>query len=156
MTVRTGWTWGDAVIQAVVVGLFPVAVLLLIVLPVPRPPADAVPRLVAIVIFLAGLDLLFEEITSPRQVRVGPGGVTFRFLFHSESRGWSELEPDRMVPRYGGWGVISRYRGGRRVRQRGFALTIEQARALLGHPNCPKWELSAETRIALGLAPNPG
>lgn len=152
-TIKTiGWTWLDKMIQVVTVLLFPVGVLFVIYLSGPKPPADLLPRLLGIVVFLLGLDVFAESMSSVRQVRVDSTGVTFRYLFHSTHRDWPDLAPSNLVPQHGGWGVVSRYHNGRRVRlQRGYALTIEQARALVTHPNCPKWHLSEAIKQGLGV-----
>lgn len=146
-----GWTWGDVMMQVVVVAMFPVAVLFVIYLSGPRPPNDVLPRLVGIIAFLAVVDLFVTEVGSPRVVRIDPDGVTFRFLLHSERRRWQDLEPSRMTPRHGGWGVVSRSRNGRPTRQRTFAVTIGQARAILNYPNCPPWTLPPNVQRGLGL-----
>lgn len=150
-----GWTWLDRVWQLIVIAAFPVAVLFIIYLSGPRPPTDVVPRLIGIIVFLAVVDLFVEAIVSVREIRVDSNGVTFGFIFHSEHRDWRDLEPSRQLPGHGGWGVISRRRGNRSSRQRGYSLTIEQSRVLLSYPSCPKWELSPSIREGLGLAPVP-
>ena len=148
-----GWTWGDAMLQLMLVAMYPVGVLFVVFLSGPKPPADVVPRLVGIAIFLVGVDLFVEALVSVRRVSLDARGVSFRYLFHTERREWTDLEPSNLTPRHGGWGVISRYRGGHRAMQRAYALTLEQARAIVGHPNCPRWELPEAVRKGLNLPP---
>lgn len=156
LVVKThGWTWLDRTWQLFVIAMFPIAVAFIVFLSGRPPTIDLIPRFLGIVVFLACVDLLVEAIISVRQVRITPGGVTFRFIFHSEHRSWKELEPSRDPPRHGGWGLVSRYRNGRPARQRGYPLTIDQARAVLSNPNCPRWELPSSIREGLCVATAP-
>jgi hypothetical protein len=148
-----GWTWGDAMVQVTCVALYPVGALFAVFLSGPQPPADVLPRLLGFALFVAGVDLFVEALISVRRVSLDSQGVSFRYLFHTERREWTDLEPSKLTPRHGGWGVISRFRGGHRAMQRAYALTIEQARAIVGHPNCPRWDLPADVRKALNLPP---
>jgi hypothetical protein len=142
IAIRTnGTTWLDRMIQVVILCLFPLGVILVIVVSGPKPPSDVVPRLIGILAVLVALDLMAESVTSVRRVEIGPEGVRFSFLFHHEVRIWTELEPSRTSPEHGGWYIVSRSRNGRSVSRRGYRLTIEQARALLTYPACPKWNL---------------
>jgi hypothetical protein len=155
VVVRTvGWTWFDRALQVLIVAMFPVGVAVVFFLATPPVPSkDLIPGLVGIMLFLVAVDVYAEAIISVRQVKLDSSGVTFSYIFHSEHRKWEDLEPSRLSPRHGGWGVKSRYRGGRLIRTRGYAITIEQARALVDYPNCPKWDLPPETLQALGISP---
>jgi len=148
-----GWTWGDAMVQVTCVALYPVGVLFIVFLSGPQPPTNVLPQLVGIALFVAGVDLFVEALVSVRRVSLDAQGVSFRYLFHTERREWTDLEPSKLTPQHGGWGVISRYRGGHRAMQRAYALTLEQARAIVGHPNCPRWELPEAVRKGLNLPP---
>jgi hypothetical protein len=148
-----GLTWYDWMIQVVVFCLFPVGVLFVILLSGPPLPTDVIPRLVGVVIFLAGLDLFAEGVTSVRRVELRRDDITFRFLFHSERRKWQNLEPGPEVPKHNGWWILSRYRSGRQWSPRGYRITFEQARAILSHPSCPKWEIPPTIRDGLGWTP---
>jgi hypothetical protein len=155
IVVRTkGMTAADWIIQAAILISIPVAVLFVIYLSGPKPPVDVEPRFVGIVIMLAALDLLFEEIVSVRQVRLDQSGVTFRFLVHSERRSWRDLRPSMLVPKRGDWGVTSNSRDGKPTIFRGYRLTLPQAQALIRHPSCPAWELPEPVRRWLGLTPH--
>jgi hypothetical protein len=146
-----GLTKVDWMIQGVILCSFPVAALFIVFLSGPKPPLDVAPRLSGIVVMLAVLDLLIEEIVSVRQIRLDSSGVTFRFRLHSEHRSWSDLRPSKLVPMHGDWGVTSDSRGGKRTVFRGYRLTLAQAQALLRHPNCPPWDLPEPVREGLGL-----
>lgn len=152
-TIKTlGWTWMDRMIQIVILCLFPIGIYFVIVISGLRSPADVIPRLVGIIAVLSVLDLLAESITSVRQVEIRPDGVVFSFLLHRERRAWAELEPSTVPPEHGGWYVLSHSRNGKRTSQRGFRLTLEQARALLTYPASPKWTLIPSVALSLGIS----
>ena len=148
-----GWTWGDAMLQLMLVALFPVGVLFIVFLSGPQPPTNVLPRIVGVALLWAGVDLFVEALVSVRRVSLDAQGVSFRYLFHTERREWTDLEPSKLTPRHGDWALISRFRAGRRTMQRAYAVTIEQARAIVGHPNCPKWDLPEDVRKGLNLPP---
>ncbi len=150
-----GWTWGDKMLQLVMAGCYPVGVLFVVFLSGPQPPTDVVPKLIGVAVLMGGIDLFVEAVASVRRVTIDSGGMTFRFLFHSERREWRDLEPSRALPKHGMWGVASRSRGGRPVRQRGYGLTVAQARAILDFPNGPAWDIPPATRRALEPSATP-
>ena len=152
VTIKTrGWTWLDRMIQVVIICLFPIGVYFMIIISGPLPPNELVPRLVGIIALLVVLDLVAESITSVRKVDFNSDGVVFSFLFHRERRGWTELEPSTAPAEHGGWYVLSRFRNGKQVSQRGFRLTLEQARSLLKYPSAPKWSLLPYVATSLGI-----
>jgi len=148
-----GWTWLDRAFLLITVGIFPLGLLLVIFVSGPPPTVDLTLRLVVIVALLGAGYLFAEALVSVRSVRVDSQGVTFGFLFHSEHREWRDLGPSRLPPQHGGWGIVARRPTGRLVRQRGYAITIAQARVIVAHPSCPKWEIPEATRMALQLGP---
>jgi len=151
LTVRTqGWTWLDVMGQLVVICMFPVGVLFVIYLSGPTPPTDVGPRLIGLVVFLGLVDLLWMALVSVRKVTVDFTGVTFRYLFHTERRLWSELEPGPNPAEHHTWWIISRHRKGRETFQRGYRLTIEQAQAVLSYPGRPAWQIRPEVSRSLG------
>ena len=153
LTVETrGLSWLDISFQILIVCAFPVAVLFVIYLSGPRPPANVLPELVEIVVFLIILDFALEEMSSVRRITLDAQGVQFRFIIHTEVRKWEDLEPGKSPPEHHGWWLVSRLRNGKPARQRGYRITIDQARAILGYPSCPEWELSPTVLRRLGLA----
>lgn len=153
VTIRTvGWTWLDKWSQVVILSLFPIGVLFVIYLSGARPPVNLPLQLTEIIIFLGLLDFAFAEMTSVRSVTLGPEGVRFRFMVHSEVRQWRDLEPGPGSPEHQGWWLVSRRRGAKPTRQRGYRITIAQAQMILSYPSCPRWELKPVVQAALGLA----
>ncbi len=148
----TGLTWLDKLYQILIICAFPVGVLFVIYLSGPRPPVNVPLQLAEVVVVLAVVDFALEEITSVRRITMDSEGVRFRFLIHTEVRQWGDLQPGTESPEHSGWWVVSRRREGKPSRQRGYRITLPQARAMLSHPSCPKWELKPAVRAALGVA----
>jgi hypothetical protein len=94
--------------------------------------------------------LMPPELTSVRRVTLDDSGVIFRFLFHKERAAWAELKPSGPPALHDLWAVL-REQPKYRVNPRAFTITVKQARAIMAHPNCPKWDLSPEVRQSLGL-----
>jgi Bacterial PH domain len=95
-----------------------------------------------------------SNIQAIRRVDVDDGGVTLRYLLRTVRVPWSDFAPPRPNPfakEYGGTflrRVARKPAGGVR---RGHFVTRDQARAILMHPMCPKWDLDASLRTYLGL-----
>ncbi len=141
---------GDWAIHAAMILGFPVVVLFGVYLSGTQPPTDVLPKVVGAGIFVALLDLLIEELVSTRAIVLTASGVTFRYPFHSEYRQWSDLEPSQTPAQSGSWYVTSRRTSGHPSSARAFRLTIEQARAMLDYPACPKWTLPPIVISSLG------
>jgi hypothetical protein len=110
--------------------------------------------LAAVVLFFVGLDLAVANKTHVRRVEVGPGGVRFVFLLHQERADWAELRPAPSPARFGDWGVYRVWKDSKGVaRNRGIAVTIAQARAILAHPQRPRWSISERVAASLGVKP---
>lgn len=140
----------DWAIHAAMILAFPVVVLFVVYLSGTQPPTDVLPKVVGVAILLTLLDLLIEELVSTRAITLTASGVTFRYPFHSEYRQWSDLEPSQSPAQSGSWYVTSRRTLGHRSSARAFRLTIEQARAMLDYPACPKWTLPPTVTSSLG------
>jgi len=148
----TGFTWLDKVGQLVVACMFPIGVLWVIYLSGPPSPSDVVPRLVGVIAFLAAVDLAWVSIVSVRRVEIDTEGVSFRYLFHTERRNWSDLRPGSGPPEHRDWWLRSTFHIGRNSFERGYHISIEQAKSILGHPSCPKWDLAPKVRQGLEAA----
>jgi hypothetical protein len=98
-------------------------------------------------------ELLLEGSTSVRRVEIDSAGVAFRFPFHTEQVGWTDLSPSGVPAQHQMWQVV-RPAGGR-GRLRAYRITMEMAQAILGHPARPAdWRFAPEEGKSLGLAPS--
>jgi hypothetical protein len=96
-------------------------------------------------------EIALMGILSIRSVSVDDSGVTFRYPFYRRHGGWMDLTPSSKPISRGLWAIFRRDSAGV---ERGHWVTLEQARAILGHPSCPRWPLPAEVRQSLGLTAN--
>jgi hypothetical protein len=140
-------------VQVGVVVLFPIGLFMVVFVSGPGYPQDFVPRLIGILVFLSGMDLLGLSLLQVREVRSDSKGVAFRYLFHTERRSWEDLEPSTLAPRHKEWYLLSRSREGRKAGQRSFLLTLEQARAVLADASCPRWQLTPQVAQGLAMLP---
>lgn len=117
-------------------------------------PATVVPRLLIGTVVIAVTSLSMANIQAIRRVDIDDSGVTFRYLLRKVHASWSDLlppGPNRYASQYGGIfmrRVVPKTGGATR---RGHFVTRDQARAVLNHPNCPRWNLDANLRAFLGL-----
>lgn len=89
---------------------------------------------------------------SIREVAVGPEGVRFTLGARSHFATWNDLHLSEFPPALGGIGFhITNWVPDSRPPSNGVMVTIAQARAILGHPNCPRWPVPEKVRTALGL-----
>lgn len=89
-----------------------------------------------------------------RRVDVDDEEVTLRYLMRTVRVPWSDLAPPRANPyadEYGGIFLRRIVRGPGGGARRGSFVTRDQARAILMHPKCPKWDLDETLREFLGL-----
>ncbi|MGB6442332.1 MAG: hypothetical protein WBF81_03455 [Thermoplasmata archaeon] len=145
----------DRTLLAVFLAIYPIAVLFGTFLAGSRTTSSVVPNIIVLGIGFACLYLVAEELMAVRRIELGPSGVGFRFFIHTEHRLWTDLEPSRVAVEHQGWYVLSRYNNGKRVSQRGYRLSVEQARALLTYPACPEWTLPSSVASSLGISPPP-
>jgi hypothetical protein len=156
VVVRTGGlTFVDWTLAAVWLGLYPIGVVFTTLFSGNHRLSAWPFNAVGLGVLELALYILVFAVTSVRSVTLKPTGVEFRFLFHTERRGWSDLEPDQRPMSHGVWGLVSRKRDGRAARSRAFRLTSAQARALLSYPACPSWSLSRTLVLSLGVASAP-
>jgi hypothetical protein len=147
-----GWTWFDQTLQLTILAVSPVLILMLVFLPQPPYPTDFVQRIIAALVILAIADFSGEEIVSVRRVDIDSEGVAFNYPLHCEKGAWADLFPGPNPPQHGSWFVgRTRRRGGRVLTPRAHRITLEQARAILSHPSCPKWDLEPAVESVLRL-----
>src|SRR5580658_2409770 len=153
-TVRTrGLTSADWRIQKFVLAVSPIG-LLIILLRAGVDSLASLPGPLAVwAIVIAVVDLAMEAPVSVRSIRIDPAGVTFRYLFHTRFGNWVDLSPSPRPARRGLWFIHRQLRPGSRTVDSEHMVTVEQARAVIGHPSCPPWHLSPEVRASLGLDP---
>jgi hypothetical protein len=102
-------------------------------------------------VVLAG-ELVIEGSTSVRRIDIDHMGVDFRFLFHNERVGWSNLSPSGVPAQHQMWQVTRAARG--RGGIRAYRVTVEMARAILEHPARPSnWQLSPDEEKSLASLP---
>jgi hypothetical protein len=119
-------------------------------------PYAAISYTVAVV----GLFLYFENLWAIRGVRVSPGGVEFRYIFHRTAAPWADLSigpgPQPYARQRQGVYFSRRYTKGETHGVWSHFVTREQARAILLHPSCPQWPLDRQVSAFLGLTPERG
>lgn len=89
-----------------------------------------------------------------RRVDVDDGGVTLRYVVRRVRVPWPDFAPpgpNRYAKAYGGIFVRRILRRPAGEVRRGHFVTRDQARAILTHPNCPRWDLEPSLREFLGL-----
>ena len=155
IVVRTGGlTETDLALLAAGVITAPVMFLMLAYLPQADSFRDGLPvnwtGVLASVGIVAAIMMFQDDQIQVRRVEVDPEGVDFRFTIHSTYCRWSELFPSSRPPQAGIWAAESRKTGV--LGGRWFRLTLDQSRALLNHPACPKWNLSPEVLSGLGMS----
>jgi len=89
-----------------------------------------------VVMLLADLGL--EEYFSNNKIEIGHDGITAVYRFHRRFAPWSKLTPlkDSILNQTGF--LFDRGRG----RRTQLIVMFEQMRAVLAHPDCPKWTLA--------------
>ncbi len=150
-----GWTWLDRMIQVITLALFPVGLLMATVLAGPRFPDEFLQRVIVIASFLLGLDLTAEALGSVRKVTLDAEGIRFDYLLHKERGRWADLRPGPEPPVHGMWYLLRNlHNKSRRLPERSHQITLEQARAILSFPACPKWPIPEATLAQIGVRRN--
>jgi hypothetical protein len=144
-------TRGFWFIQAGVAIGFPIAAFEVTSLASPRTLGGVLPVLVSLLAACLTVDFLIVEFSDVRAVEIDDDGVRFRYRFHSERGLWIDLSPGDIPVQAGMWTIKRRTRRDSGMPSRGHDVTIEQARAILSYPRCPKWRLNASTAQKLGL-----
>jgi hypothetical protein len=149
--VRTGgFTKNDLALLAAGAISAPIIFVMFVFLPIGGGLPDNWMGITVSVAFVAAIMMFGDELVQVRRVEIGAQGVSFRFSIHTSFCRWAELFPYPGPPRAGVWAVESRKPG--ILRGRWFRLTLDQSRALLSHPACPKWNLSPEVLFRLGMS----
>jgi hypothetical protein len=152
VSVKTGgFTFADFAQLAAILWIYPVGVLFVTFASGSRQASGLLGNAIGLGVAFLVFIFLVEEITSVRRIELKPSGVVFRYLFHSEERMWTDLEPGPPALWHGIWYLVSRQRNGQSARQRSFRLTAKQARAVVAYPACPKWNLPAAVASSLGV-----
>lgn len=146
-----GLAWADWMVLLVLAILFPIAVGMLYFLAVGGFPGGLAGALLAAGAAVVATFLVVEDRISVRRIEFDPSGITFYYPFHRERVPWTAVTPREWPVNHGSWWLVrtSTLRG--RPTIRGYRLTIEQARAVLNYPSCPKWNLSVGVARSLGL-----
>ncbi len=101
---------------------------------------------------ILAVGFLLLEFTSVRSVEMTPRQILFRYPLHTEAVDWSEVSPGRRPATWGIWFVLKNSNPATaKGMQRAYRLTLEQARALLAWPTCPRWNLSPTVLNSLGF-----
>lgn len=151
-----GLTWWDGyfALLAYVVAL-PVGTLMYYFLAVGGFPDGFLGSFIAALVSVSVGYIVILSLASVRRVTVNTSGVSFRFLFNTEHVGWTSLSPGKDPVAHGAWWIRSSdVRSSPSRLPRAYRLTRQQARAILSHPCCPKWNLQLETLRDLGLSAN--
>ena len=126
----------------VAVGLFPLLAGMFYFLAIGRFPGGLTGCIIAAAVVSASVFVVGASRMFVRGIDVEEDGISFRYLFHSEYGSWSDLAPSPFAIKHGEWYLARRNPGSHsNHRVRGYRLTIEQARAVLSFPACPKWTL---------------
>jgi len=152
ITVPTrGLTWFDMAALVISLGFFPVAVAAFYFLAIGGFPGGFAGSLIAAACVSAFVFLVGEARVSTRKIDVSSRGVTFHYVFNTEEGNWADLAPSPFLPQHGLWYLRRNRRSGSGREARTHALTLEQARAILSYPACPKWALNPAVSRALGI-----
>jgi len=153
ITISTnGLTWFDWQMIGACILLFPLAFAMIYFLAIGGAPGGIIGALIAAAVICAVTFLLAEAIVSVRSIDINPSGMSFHYLFNTEQGSWEVLRPGPYPPKRGEWYVMRPRMTRSGPALRGHKLTLEQARAVVHYPSCPKWELDPLTAAALGLA----
>lgn len=111
-----------------------------------------------IVLFYSFLGVIFGTIVYRsiiRAVVVSASGVVFVTSSTGVPIHWPSLEPPSSPASFGQVSFYYHLEDGVRRRMslplQGFDVTVFQARAILSHPSCPKWDLGDDIRRSLSL-----
>ncbi len=107
--------------------------------------ASLLPKLILGLVLVGLGDLALTEALSVRRIDIGPEGLTFRYLLHSERGRWSELSPHKIVYPHGSYfgrrsWAIARSRSNESHRDH--LLTRDQALAIIRYHKRPVWDFS--------------
>ena len=100
--------------------------------------------------FTLAMFWVVSRLVQPTVIGLCQGGILPGHWSKSPIR-WSDLDP----PRRAWYGVEFRFRWNGSLGERRGKCVIDsgQLRAVMAHPACPRWNLSAESRRRLGLDP---
>ncbi len=142
-------------VQVVVAGVFPLAVLMATALSGPRFPNEFPQRVIVIGAFLLVLDFTAEALGSVRKVTLDAEGIRFDYLLHTERGRWADMRPGADAPVHGMWYLLRNlHNNSRLLPERSHQITLERARAILSFPACPDWPIPEATLAQIGIRRN--
>ena len=142
---RAWWAYSTYVVFALGVALIGVTGYVIITSP-GLFKVDLPGALLGLAAFLIGLSLLDRL---PREVRVDPNAVQFRYLLSRVTLRWDQLTAPTIV----GKGFVAfRAATGARGVWGPLVVTASEAQKILSHPACPAFELPENLASALGRA----
>lgn len=142
---RAWWAYSVYVVFALGVALVLVTAYVIVTAP-GLFQVDLPGALLGVAAFLIGLAILDRL---PRDVRVGPEKVEFRYLLSHVNLRWDQLAAPKLVQK--GFVAFRAVTGARGVWGL-LTVTAGQARAILSHPSCPAFDLSDDVVRELGLS----
>ncbi len=146
-----GWTWIGKIMFLISVLFFPVYVLAFNYLTIGGFVGGLPGSMIAAAAASTTTYLLGLSSASVRSIEVSPAGVAFHYLFNTERGDWADLRPSSFPPNRGCWFIMRRRPSSQFLPVRGHRLTLEQSRAILTYPTCPRWVLPDGVERWIGL-----